>query len=56
MPFDPHLAERSQITYSKLAEPTKRAYLAVAAGIAQGLNAIDQYDSNRFNNTHWGTR
>lgn len=41
IPYDRHIAEGGAITYSRLAEPTRQAYLHLAGGIAKGLNLLD---------------
>lgn len=41
IPYDRHIAEGGAITYSRLAEPTRQAYLHLAGGIANGLNLLD---------------
>jgi MinD-like ATPase involved in chromosome partitioning or flagellar assembly len=37
IPFDPHIAERSQITLARLAPATTRAFTATAAGVVRTL-------------------
>ncbi|MDJ0379158.1 hypothetical protein [Cryobacterium sp. PH31-L1] len=39
IPYDPHIAERGQITLSHLAPPTRRAFAAAAAGVVRTLQA-----------------
>lgn len=41
IPYDRHIAEGGAITYSRLAEPTRQAYLHLAGGIANGFNLLD---------------
>jgi MinD-like ATPase involved in chromosome partitioning or flagellar assembly len=39
IPFDPHIAERSQISLTRLAQPTVRAFTAAAAGVINALQS-----------------
>ncbi|MDJ0379095.1 hypothetical protein [Cryobacterium sp. PH31-L1] len=39
IPYDPHIAERGQITLGHLAPPTRRAFAAAAAGVVRTLQA-----------------
>ena len=39
IPYDPHIAERGQITLGHLAPPTRRAFTAAAAGVVRTLQA-----------------
>lgn len=37
IPYDPHIAERSELTLSALTQPTRRAFTSAAAGIVRVL-------------------
>jgi MinD-like ATPase involved in chromosome partitioning or flagellar assembly len=39
IPFDPHIAERSQISLARLTQPTVRAFTAAAAGVIRSLQS-----------------
>jgi MinD-like ATPase involved in chromosome partitioning or flagellar assembly len=39
IPYDPHIAERGQITLGHLAPSTRRAFAAAAAGVVRTLQA-----------------
>lgn len=39
IPFDPHIAERGQLTLGKLAQPTRHAFTAAAADIVRSLQS-----------------
>lgn len=39
IPYDPHIAERGQLTLGNLAAPTRRAFTAAAAGVIRSLQA-----------------
>lgn len=39
VPYDPHIAERGQLTLSRLSPPTQVAFTAAAAGVIQSLKA-----------------
>ena len=42
IPYDAHIDARGAIVYSDLTGPTRRAYLALAAAVAQGFTSADQ--------------
>ncbi|MDN5887297.1 MAG: hypothetical protein L0H61_09795, partial [Micrococcaceae bacterium] len=38
IPYDEHIAERGELSLKKLAEPTRQAFTAVAAGVVAQAN------------------
>ncbi|WP_159096613.1 hypothetical protein [Miniimonas sp. S16] len=47
VPFDPHIAERGELRYGRLAPATRRAFLAAAAAITSRLDTYDAWEGSR---------